>query len=334
MAFGLLDPVRAGRMLPELGSSKITADWGTRMLAWDHPLYESQHYNNGTVWGFVTGFVALAHYRYHRAWAGFDLVRDVARTSFDFARGRNPELMSGAFYRTLDTAVPQQFFATSMLVSPLVRGLLGWEPDAPRGRATLAPHLPAEWDSLAVLNLAVGASKLRVAVAKEPGVYRLRVGREGGGGGPLALRVAPALPLGAAVEAVTVNGTGIPFTVEESPHDVHAITEVALQAEAVVEIRHRGGLEVVTPAERLAVGDPSGSLRVLDLRREGAEYVIAVEGLAGRAYTLDLRPGREAAVGAVSNADRVAGPEGLVRLRVAFPAGVAGFMRREIRVRG
>jgi glycogen debranching enzyme len=333
MAFGLLDPVRAGRMLRELGSSRITADWGTRMLAWDHPLYESQHYNNGTVWGFVTGFVSLAHYRHHRGWAGFDLVRDVARTSFDFARGRNPELMSGAFYRTLDTAVPQQFFATSMLVSPLVRGLLGWQPDAPSGRATLAPHLPAEWDSLGAENLAVGASRLSMAVVKEPGVYRLRVRRAGGGAAPLALRVAPALPLGATVEAVTVDGTAVPFTVEESPHDVHASFEFALRAAAAVEIRHRGGLEVATPAERLSVGDESGSLRVLDFRREGEEYVLEVEGRAGRTYDLDARPGAGAGVTAVSGGTSTAAPAGLVRLRVAFEDGSAGWVRRQVRIR-
>jgi glycogen debranching enzyme len=331
MAFGLLDPVRSGRMLAELGSSRITADWGTRMLAWDHPLYESQHYNNGTVWGFVTGFVALAHYRYHRAWAGYDLIRDVARTSFDFARGRNPELMSGAFYKPLDTAVPQQFFATSMLVSPLVRGLLGWQPDAPAGKATLAPHLPAEWDAFSASNLAVGGSKLSVEVSKVPGAYRLRVRREAGTG-PLALRVAPALPLGATVEAATVGGTAVPFTVETSPCDVHAVVEVVLDEEALVEVRHGGGLEVVTPAERLAAGDASGSLRVLDVRQEGDAHVLEVEARAGRAYDLDVRPGAGTSVTAVSGATRVASPEGMVRLRVVFGGEGAGWARRQLRI--
>ena len=37
----------------------------------------------------------------------------------------------------------------------VVRGLLGWEPDAPGASARLAPQLPAEWDSLSVANLAL-----------------------------------------------------------------------------------------------------------------------------------------------------------------------------------
>ncbi len=39
----------------------------------------------------------------------------------------------GRVYKPLDTAVPQQFFATSMVLTPLVRGLLGVEVDAPAG---------------------------------------------------------------------------------------------------------------------------------------------------------------------------------------------------------
>jgi len=334
MTFGLLDPDRVGRMLPRLSSSLITTDWGTRMLSREHPLYESQHYNNGTVWDFVTGFVAQAHYRYHRAWAGYDLVRDVARTSFDFAPGRNPELMSGAFYRPLDTAVPQQFFATSMLVSPLVRGLLGWSPDAHESRATLAPHLPADWGSVTVENLPVGASKVRATIVKQPGRYRLELARTGDTA-PLMLTVSPALPLGATVETVTVDGAPAQFASEGTAHDVHATVEVRLGSSVTVEIRSRGGMEVVAPPERLAVGDASHGLRVLDFRRDGGAWVVDVEGLAGGEYTLDLMAGPGAGTGtlAVSGAERVAGADGRVRLRVRFPGG-SGYVMREIRVGG
>lgn len=343
MTFGLLDPERSGRMLPRLSSSLITTDWGTRMLSREHPLYESQHYNNGTVWDFVTGFVAQAHYRYHRAWAGYDLVRDVARTSFDFALGRNPELMSGAFYRPLDTAVPQQFFATSMLVSPLVRGLLGWSPDAHEARATLAPHLPAEWDSVAVENLSVGASKVRATIVKRPGVYRLHLERTGDSR-PLTLTISSALPLGATVEAVTVDGTAARYTTEETAHDVHATVEVPLSSSAMVEFRSHGGLEVVAPREQVRVGDASHGMRVLDFRRDGNAYVVEVEGLSGSTHELELiaGTGTETGVLAVVGAERVseaAAEAGMgvgerVRLRVRFPGGVVGYVRREIRVGG
>ena len=96
------------------------------MLSSEHRLYDPAHYNMGAVWPFVTGFVAWGHYTYDRPWAGFPLVHALARLTFDWARGRHPELLSGDLYRPLDEAVPQQFFASSMLVTPLLRGVIGW----------------------------------------------------------------------------------------------------------------------------------------------------------------------------------------------------------------
>ncbi|MBI4544216.1 MAG: amylo-alpha-1,6-glucosidase [Gemmatimonadetes bacterium] len=328
MAFALLDAERSDRMLREVGSAAITADWGARMLSQYHRLYEPLHYNNGTVWPFVTGFAALAHYRYHRGWAGFDLVRDVARLTFDFARGRHPELLSGAFYQVLDTSVPQQFFATSMLVTPLVRGLLGLEADAPRRAVGIEPHLPADWDSVSIENFRVGAARLGLMLRRSRDSFLLSLRLHDGGAGPLHVRVAPALPLGATVQRVTVNERDAPVQVEETAHDVHAVVELTLADEALVEIEFRGGVEVVTPAERLTPGQPSEGLRVLDFRRAGREYLLLLEGLAGRSYALELRTA--ARLRNLRGAERLEQEEGRARLRSSFPAG-AGYTRREVR---
>lgn len=334
LSFRLMEPDRAGRMLREIGSSAITADWGARMLASTHPLYEPLHYNNGTVWPFVTGFAALAHYRYHRSWAGWDLVRDVARMTFDFALGRTPELLSGAFYRTLDTAVPQQFFATSMLVTPLVRGLLGVEPDAPRGAVTLEPHLPAEWDSAMVRNIRVGGARLSASLHRGDGTFTAHVRRHGeGAAAPLSVRLAPALPLGARVERVTVNERDVAVEVEETPHDVHVVVELELghAEEAMVEVQYQGGAEPAAPAEPLEVGQPSRGLRVLDFRRAGRDYVVEVEGVAGRSYALDLRVGGR--IAGLRGATIEAHERERATLRVALPDGEPRPVRHEIRFR-
>ena len=120
------------------------------MLTTESPLYDPTHYNMGAVWPFVTGFLAWGHYRYERPWAGYPLVEALGQMTFDWARGRHPELLSGAYYRPLDEAVPQQFFATSMFATSVLSGLLGWEPDAMAGAARLAPQLPPQWVQIAL----------------------------------------------------------------------------------------------------------------------------------------------------------------------------------------
>ena len=123
------------------------------MLSTESELYDPLQYNMGTVWPFVTGFASWAQYRYRRPWAGYHMMDAVKQMTFDWSLGRHGELFSGDFYQPLDQTVPHQFFASSMLPNPLLRGVFGWEPDAPNNRARLAPQLPADWQEASVRGL-------------------------------------------------------------------------------------------------------------------------------------------------------------------------------------
>src|SRR5439155_1090241 len=161
LAFGLFDERRGQATAAAIAGAGITTDWGARTLAPSSPLFDPLHYNNGTVWPFATGFDALGLFRYHNAAMGWAATSAVARTAFLWGLGDNPEVLSGSVYEPLETAVPQQFFATSMLLTPLVRGLLGWEADVPADRVRLAPHLPPTWDSVTVERLPGGSPATR-----------------------------------------------------------------------------------------------------------------------------------------------------------------------------
>ncbi len=325
LSFGLLAPDRAGRMLARLSAPDVTVDWGARLLSSEHSLYEPLHYNNGAVWPFMTGFLALAHYRYHRDWAGYDLLRDIGRTTFDFARGRHPELVSGAFYRTLDTTVPQQFFATSMFVAPLVQGLLGLDADAPAGVVSVEPHLPAHWDSVAATGFRVGTSRVDLRVRRGPGELIVRVRRRGGE--PLRARIAPALPLGARVRVVSLDGVPVPLRLEETAHDVHVVVETELREEVVVAVEYDGGVALAPLDETVPVGSSPGGLRLLDLRRDGEDYVVAVTGRAGT-HTVSIRAD---GIRDLRGAELAPAGNGLLGLR--FTLRGSGFVPREIRFR-
>ena len=177
-AFSLLEPAHARRTLSALSTHALTADWGARMLTTASPLYDPTHYNMGAVWPFVTGFLALGHYQYERPWAGYPLVDALSHLAFDWARGRHPELLSGAYYRPLDTAVPHQFFATSMLASSIAlrpRRLGARRPGRP------GPPLPA-----AAAAVGEGAGERAAG-----GPSAARRGDRPGPGAPLAAARAP-----------------------------------------------------------------------------------------------------------------------------------------------
>ena len=283
MAFDVLDPVKGAEMAARLASSAIMTDWGARPLSAASPLFDPLHYNNGAVWPFVTGFVALAQYRYHNAPAGWFALQSIARTGFDQALGRNPELMSGRLYKPLDTAVPQQFFATSMVLTPLVRGLLGLDVDVPAGRVRVAPHLPPDWDRVSVERVPVGVGHVSLTITRSATGIAVAIRRDGLTS-PLEVEFSPALPLGARVSDPAVSVTA-------TPGDIHA-TVKATMGVAMIELRvpFTGGWSIVPPAMPAVIGRRSEAPRVLSERLgTDGRYAVALEGIAGRAYSFRLR---------------------------------------------
>jgi hypothetical protein len=277
------------------------------------------HYNNGAVWPFVTGFVALAQYRYGRPFAGYPLIAALAQMTFDWSRGRHPELLSGAYYRPLDTAVPQQFFATSMLVSPVVTGLLGWEPDAPNNRATLAPQFPPDWTHVRVRRLKVGDGSLDAIFSRMPGSFvadlRATAGRP-------AITLDIAVPAGARDLKLQVDSATVPVQWADTPGGPRARVEIPPAGRHHVIAQWEGGLEVGLRPRPLEPGQRSTGIRVLDLAVAGGGWELLVEGERGRSYELQVhgaRPLEATGVGATA----VVEPTALFFeiLRVTFPEG-------------
>jgi glycogen debranching enzyme len=282
MAFDVLDAAKGAEMAIRLAGSAIMTDWGARPLSAASPLFDPLHYNNGAVWPFVTGFVALAQYRYHNAPAGWFALQSIARTGFDHALGRNPELMSGRLYKPLDTAVPQQFFATSMVLTPLVRGLLGLDVDVPARRVRIAPHLPPEWDTVAVDRIPVGKGQLFVAIKRTPGRISASL-RASADAGTVDVEFSPALPLGA-------RATGAPAAVQANAGDSHVTVKAAVSGAAELSVSYAGGWSLLPPTIPAIVGRRSQAPRILS-ERLGADgrYTVALEGLAGRSHSFTVR---------------------------------------------
>jgi len=291
LAFGLVAEDRGQATASSLAGPGISTDWGARALAPASPLFDPLHYNNGTVWPFATGFDALGLYRYHAADAGFAATYAVARTAFLWGLGSNPEVFSGSAFEPLDTAVPQQFFATSMLLTPLLRGTLGWEADAPHDAVTLAPHLPAAWDTLRVERLPAGSGRYTVRLAQSDTLFQATLERTSGRGVD-TLRFSPALPLGAHVTAVTLDGNPLRCATRDTGADVHVDCVVALGAHADIVVRHTPGYQVMLPTPAPQRGARSSALKLLSQRLDGADLVLRVAGRAGWTYHVAVRTPR------------------------------------------
>ena len=320
MSWRLFDDERGQRMSSALARAALSTDWGARALSSESPLYDPLHYNNGTVWPFVTGFLALAQYRYDNPYAGREQLEAIWRTGDLWGLGRNPEVFSGSAYEPLETAVPQQFFATSMALTPYIRGALGLEADAPRGVLALAPRLFDRPGETAVRHVRVGEVVLDVTYAVNDTAFRATVTRVAGRA-PLTLRFAPALAPGAQVRSVSAGGRAVAYRSVSTGRAEVVSFEVSLGEGAAVTVRHGAGWRLDVQAAVPERGERSRGLKVLDARVENGGFTVVLEGRAGARYELGVQR-----------------PSGrLSRETVEFPAEGGdprdGYVRRTMRFR-
>lgn len=259
MAFDVFNKANGRLMAERMARSDLMTDWGARPLSTTSPLFDPLHYNNGAVWGFVTGWVSTAQFRYGNPNAGWQALRAIAHTTFDESRGRNPEVISGRVYKPLDTAVPQQFFATSMILTPLVRGMLGLEVDAPAGTLMVAPWVPLGEPGVSVQRLWIGTTQVNLAVRVGASEVTLDVSRVGGD-------AARAL-------VVTFNPVAGTRAVAGALRAGESALRLATPRSALPEVRF--------PERAARIGERSTAVRVVSLRAEGTTARLVIEGIAG-----------------------------------------------------
>ena len=106
-----------------------------------------------------------------------------------------------------------------MVVSPMLRGMLGLSTDAKTGTVTFSPHVPADWHSFCVRNVRSGNSRLNLTYTAKPDSIVLDA--ECVGSTPCKLAFKPAISLRAHVAGVTSGRRAIPFHVTPNDQDQH-----------------------------------------------------------------------------------------------------------------
>ncbi|MFC5063802.1 glycogen debranching N-terminal domain-containing protein [Actinomycetospora atypica] len=165
---GIVPPERAADVARHLVGETMWTGFGVRTLASDMGAYNPMGYHTGSVWPHDNALVAAGLMRY-----GFVAeAQQVALGVLDAARafgGRLPELFCGFDRDEFPVPVPYptscspQAWAAATPVS-LVRTLLRFHPDLPRGRLGLDPALPAAMLPLHVGNLPLAGARLGLEV--------------------------------------------------------------------------------------------------------------------------------------------------------------------------
>lgn len=292
MWFGLLDGPHSQLFLNELAGPQHQSDWGMRIIAEDDPLYYPTGYHFGSVWPLFTGWASVAEYRYHRALPAYANLRANAQLVFDGSLGRATEVLSGRYYTPVSTSSSHQIWSSAMIVSPLLRGMMGLSVDAPNSSVRFEPHVPADWTNFAVQNVPVGAATtLTLSSHRTPDELTLEVKRHGNR--RVQLEYLPAFSLRAHVLSAEVNGQPVKFSPVEPGNQVdqHIAVLVPITSDStVIRVRLRGDFGIAYPYAAPATGAVSSNLRFVsehwDASHDRLELQIA--GAGGAKYRVPL----------------------------------------------
>jgi hypothetical protein len=325
MWFDLLEEKQASQMASTLADYDHAADWGMRIISSQDPKYDPSGYHFGSVWPLFTGWASVGEYKSHRGTAAYANLQANAQLALDGSLGHVTEVLSGDNYVGLSTSSPHQIWSSAMVVSPLLRGMMGLEVSAPEHRLTFSPHVPAGWQQFTVENVRVGAAALDLSYEQSAEQNLLRSRRHGSG--TVELIFSPAISLITDVTGVEVNNRTAKFQLQPSATDRHVQIRIPLSSEETavrIVLRNSFGLE--NPVKLPELGEKSSALKIVSETWAGNRLSLQLSGIAAKTYEVLLYGG--AKIASVDGAEVVESAAGR-RLRVQFPAG-EGYVKKSV----
>ena len=290
MWFGLTDQRNASAMITQLAGVDHETDWGMRIISNRSPKFSGGGYHYGSVWPLFTGWASVGEYRNHRPQPAYSNLRANALLALDGSLGHVTEVLSGDYYQPLSTSSPHQIWSAAMVVSPLLRGMLGLSTDAKAATVTFAPHLPADWKSLGIDNLRVGENKLELNFKKTAEGIFLEAARTAGNG-ESTIEFRPSVSLRATVQRAELNGKPLPFRVEANNEDQHVVVRFPVaEGQKFLRIIVTNDFAVSTTAVLPPLGSTSTGVRILSETWSPShdQLTLDVSGAAGARYELQV----------------------------------------------
>jgi glycogen debranching enzyme len=164
---GIVPRERAGKLVKRLMAPDMWSGWGIRTLSALHPAFNPYNYQTGSVWPHDNAIIALGFKRYGFGVEAARIARDISDAASHFLFHQLPELYTtierdeASFpVQYLGANIPQAWAAGSVFA--LMQAMLGFVPDAPRGKLHVDPWLPEWLPDLTVFDLRVGARQFDI----------------------------------------------------------------------------------------------------------------------------------------------------------------------------
>jgi glycogen debranching enzyme len=286
ISFGFSKKERAQQCLEAYASENFSADWGTRIIGKDNPMFNPTGYHYGCIWPLFTGWASLAEFKTGRPIQGFVHAMNNLLLYNQFAGGYIEEVLHGETFQPAGVCA-HQAWSESMAIQPILEGMLGLEPNAPANHLSIHPYFPPDWEFAEVKNIPLGRRRINMRMKRASGVTSFEVRLTEGK--PVTISLQPYFPLGTRIVETVINGGSMkkrtkPIT---SYSDCPAVF-FNLTKKTIVEFRHVGGVALVPPVPRPIPMQQSTGLRVINESLRGGNYVLLLEGKSGQSYSIEI----------------------------------------------
>jgi hypothetical protein len=285
----LSDPTRVDQTITKLAAEEHQTDWGMRIISDRSSVYDGSGYHYGSVWPLFTGWASVGEYRYHRELPAYLNLRSNALLGVDGTLGHFTEVLSGDYNQSFATSSPHQVWSAAMVISPILRGMLGLEIDARKHELDFSPHVPADWTSFAVRNVHVGEVSVDLQYHKTADTIALEAKRTGTG--DCWIEFSPAFSLRTQILSVEMNGRPLPFKVQPNANDQHLLVRFPVYGgpnNLIIHVKNDFGLSLNSGLPPL--GSASRGLRVISQTWNASrtQLTLQVSGRAGSTYEMEV----------------------------------------------
>ncbi len=177
---GIVPPERAGKVVRRLMAPDMWSGWGIRTLSAMHPAFNPYNYQTGSIWPHDNATIALGFKRYGFGAEAARIARNISGAASHFLFNQLPELYT-AFDQS-ETSFPVQYLGANIpqawaagSVFTLMQAMLGFMPDAPRGKLYVDPLLPEWLPDLTMFDLRVGEHRLDIRFWRDGGETQFEV---------------------------------------------------------------------------------------------------------------------------------------------------------------
>jgi glycogen debranching enzyme len=285
MWFEVFDTAKANATIDHLAAADHLSDWGMRIFSKLNPLFDPEGYHFGSVWPLFTGWASLGEYVYHRPLAAYANLQANAHLVFDGSLGHVTEVLSGTRYEPLPASCPHQIWSSAMVVSPLMRGLLGITSSATTNEIVVAPHTPAGWNFWSAKNVPACGGTVDLIYGKTLAKESLEAVFHKAASlseRDCKLTFSPGVSLHARI--------GRSIKVQQTAGDQHPTVSASLSSgRASIDIPVQDDFQLAIPDGLPALGDTSSNLRVVQQRwsADHKRVQLLLNGLAGSVYQMN-----------------------------------------------